>query len=246
MPREIVTLQFGQCGNQIGRAFWTRSLHEHASNSVTRQWVDKRGEERRGVVFGEEMSTFFRNVDLNGKELYSPSPLKNLKARACLVDTETGVLDETMRGPLRDLFDTKQIVTDVSGAGNNWAHGYYDYGSKYSDSILELIRRQAELCDSLQSFFLMHSLGGGTGSGLGTRTLAMLSDEYNGVYKFCTSVLQSEGDNDVVVAPYNTVSSCALRRAINRCSICAFNVLSICAQFERSMCFLYALNMRSI
>ncbi len=59
-----------------------------------------------------------------------------------LVDMEDGVVSETMRGPLGELFDAKQVsvldleeiaafshpssfqvVTDVSGAGNNWAQG---------------------------------------------------------------------------------------------------------------------------
>jgi tubulin epsilon len=31
-----------------------------------------------------------------------------------------------------------------------------------------------EQCESLQSFFLLHSLGGGTGSGLGTFILGLL------------------------------------------------------------------------
>lgn len=35
------------------------------------------------------------------------------------------------------------------------------YGSQYRDKILETIRHAAELCDSLQCFFLLHSMGGG-------------------------------------------------------------------------------------
>jgi hypothetical protein len=60
------------------------------------------------------------------------------------------------------------MINDVSGAGNNWAHGNHYYGPKYKQDILEKIRKVAEECDSLQSFFVLHSLGGGTGSGLGT------------------------------------------------------------------------------
>ena len=31
--REVITLQVGQCGNQIGRRFWELALKEHASQS---------------------------------------------------------------------------------------------------------------------------------------------------------------------------------------------------------------------
>jgi tubulin epsilon len=79
-----------------------------------------------------------------------------------------------LQGPLRTLFDQRAILTDVSGAGNNWAHGYHVYGPQYQDHIFEMIRCEAEQCDSLQGFFLIHSLGGGTGSGLGSYLLTIL------------------------------------------------------------------------
>lgn len=33
MPREIITLQVGQCGNQVGTEFWKRLCAEHGINS---------------------------------------------------------------------------------------------------------------------------------------------------------------------------------------------------------------------
>jgi len=41
--------------------------------------------------------------------------------------------------------------------------------------LLETIRSTVEDCDSLQSFLLLHSLGGGTGSGVGTYILELLA-----------------------------------------------------------------------
>ena len=49
---------------------------------------------------------------------------------------------------------------------------------------MECVRRAAESCDSLQSFFILHSLGGGTGSGLGSYILHRLQDAYPEV-NFC-------------------------------------------------------------
>lgn len=31
MPRELITIQVGQCGNQIGGRFWDMALREHAA-----------------------------------------------------------------------------------------------------------------------------------------------------------------------------------------------------------------------
>ena len=35
------------------------------------------------------------------------------------------------------------------------------YGTKYHENIVETLRKSAELCDCLQSFFILHSMGGG-------------------------------------------------------------------------------------
>jgi tubulin beta len=44
--------------------------------------------------------------------------------------------------------------------------------------ILDVIRKEAESWDALQSFQLVHSLGGSTGSGLGILLLNKLREEY--------------------------------------------------------------------
>lgn len=35
MPRELITIQVGQCGNQIGHRFWELALREHATHNPT-------------------------------------------------------------------------------------------------------------------------------------------------------------------------------------------------------------------
>lgn len=97
---------------------------------------------------------------------------------------------------------------DVSGAGNNWAHGFGGYGPKYKEDIVESIRKNAEECNSLQSFFLLHSIGGGTGSGLGSFILTILDEYFNNVFKFTASVFPST-DDDVITSPYNSMLACS-------------------------------------
>jgi tubulin epsilon len=50
MPRELITIQVGQCGNQVGRRFWEMALAEHSQNNPN-------------GLFDEPMTSFFRNVD---------------------------------------------------------------------------------------------------------------------------------------------------------------------------------------
>ncbi|XP_013804455.2 tubulin epsilon chain isoform X4 [Apteryx mantelli] len=191
---QSVVVQVGQCGNQVGCRFWDLALREHAA-------VNKKG------IYDEALSSFFRNVDTrsggDGHDI-SKGKICSLKARALLIDMEEGVVNEILQGPLRDVFDSKQLITDVSGSGNNWAVGHKLYGCQYRENIVEKLRKTAEHCDCLQCFFVIHSMGGGTGSGLGTFVLNLLEDEFPEVYRFVTSVYPSSED-DVIISPYNSV-----------------------------------------
>lgn len=152
------------------------------------------------------MSSFFQNHTSYGSDgrciAEVGAKISALKARAVLVDMEEGVVNRVMRSQLGSIFDDMQYVTAVSGCGNNWAHGHMECGPEYRELLLEKVRRQAEACDSLQSFFFLHSIGGGTGSGLGTYLLGQLRDEYPDVYRFSTAIFPSEND-DVITSPYN-------------------------------------------
>ena len=46
------------------------------------------------------------------------------------------------------------------------------------DLVLDVVRKEAESCDCLQGFQLTHSLGGGTGSGVGTFLISKICEEY--------------------------------------------------------------------
>jgi len=65
-----------------------------------------------------------------------------------------------------------------SGAGNNWAKGHYTEGAELIDSVLDVVRKESESCDCLQGFQLTHSLGGGTGAGMGTLLISKIREEY--------------------------------------------------------------------
>lgn len=43
---------------------------------------------------------------------------------------------------------------------------------------MEMYRKRAESCDSLQGFHLLHHMGGGTGGGLGSLITVKLHEEY--------------------------------------------------------------------
>lgn len=98
--------------------------------------------------------------------------------RAILVDLEPGTMDAVRSGPFGQIFRPDNFVFGQSGAGNNWAKGHYTEGAELVDSVLDVVRKEAESCDCLQGFQLTHSLGGGTGAGMGTLLISKIREEY--------------------------------------------------------------------
>src|ERR1700744_1216288 len=87
-------------------------------------------------------------------------------------------MDAVRAGPFGQLFRPDNFVFGQSGAGNNWAKGHYTEGAELVDQVLDVVRREAEGCDCLQGFQITHSLGGGTGAGMGTLLVSKIREEY--------------------------------------------------------------------
>ena len=69
------------------------------------------------------------------------------------------------------------------------------------NSALEATRKEAEACECMQGFQLTHSLGGGTGSGLGTLIISKIREEYPDRIMSSFSVLPSPKVSEVTVEP---------------------------------------------
>ena len=98
-------------------------------------------------------------------------------------------------------------LSGQSGAGNNWAKGHYTEGAELVDGVMDVVRKEAEGCDCLQGFQLTHSLGGGTGSGMGTLLISKIREEFPDRIMNSFSVVPSPKVSDTVVEPYNATLS---------------------------------------
>ena len=127
--------------------------------------------------------------------------------RACLVDLEPGTMDSVRSGPYGQIFRPDNFTFGQTGAGNNWAKGHYTEGAELIDSVLDVVRKEAESCDCLQGFQVCHSLGGGTGSGMGTLMISKIREEYPDRMMMTFSVVPSPKVSDTVVEPYNATLS---------------------------------------
>lgn len=109
--REIVHVQTGQCGNQIGSKFWELISEEHGiTHNGSYEGTSDLQLERLNVYFTEGMG---------GR--YVP--------RSVLVDLEPGTMDSVRSGPIGKLFRPDNFIYGQNGAGNNWAKGHYTEGA---------------------------------------------------------------------------------------------------------------------
>ncbi|XP_014786384.1 tubulin beta-1 chain [Octopus bimaculoides] len=187
--REIVHIQIGQCGNRIGERFWEYISDEHGIDPLGRFNGDSDLQiERINVYFNEARM---------GK--YVP--------RAILVDLEPAVLDSIRGSPFGQLFRPDNFVFGQGSASNNWAKGYFTEGAELCDTVYDIVRKEAEGCDCIQGFQLTHSIGGGSGGGLGALLMSKIKEEFSDRINLNFTVIPSPKVSETVVEPYNAVLS---------------------------------------
>ncbi|CAF0746490.1 unnamed protein product [Didymodactylos carnosus] len=187
--REILHLQVGQCGNQIGLKFWEAVCDEH-------------GIDPTGTYVGDS-SLQLERIDV----YFTEAQGQRYVPRAVLIDLEPGTMDATRASAYGNLFRPDNFVFGQNGAGNNWATGHYTEGAELIENVMDVVRKESEGCDCLQGFQLTHSLGGGTGSGMGTLLLSKMREEYPDRIMNSYSVFPSPKVSDTVVEPYNATLS---------------------------------------
>ncbi|KAI8802895.1 hypothetical protein BJ742DRAFT_857958 [Cladochytrium replicatum] len=188
--REIIHVQTGQCGNQIGAKFWEVVCDEHGIDGSGNYIGDNPLQlERMNVYFDEGAHS------------------KQFVPRAVLVDLEPGTMDAIRGSHFGRMFRPDNFVFGQSGAGNNWAKGFYTDGAELMETVMDTLRRTAENCDAPQGFQLVHSLGGGTGSGLGSLLVSKIREEFPDRMMCTFSVVPSPKVSDTVVEPYNATLS---------------------------------------
>ncbi|KAF2140564.1 uncharacterized protein K452DRAFT_359615, partial [Aplosporella prunicola CBS 121167] len=191
MPREIITIQAGQCGNSVGSQFWQQLCQEHGINQDGNlEDFATEGGDRKDVFFYQSDDT-----------RYIP--------RAILLDLEPRVINGIQTGAYRNIYNPENFYVhkDGTGAGNNWAAGYA-MGESVHEEVMDMIDREADGSDSLEGFMLLHSIAGGTGSGLGSFLLERLNDRFPKKLIQTYSVFpDTQNAGDVVVQPYNSLLS---------------------------------------
>ncbi|XP_018429705.1 PREDICTED: tubulin delta chain-like [Nanorana parkeri] len=150
----LIWLQVGQCGNQIGQEWW-QILANNAAEA-------------------DRYPYFSRDGLIN----------------AICVDSEPKVIRRLRQQVKKGYFRDANIIAGRKGRGNNWAYGkkgggggLYSGDNTGSDGSLleqtmESFRKEVERRDCYSGTVILHSLCGGTGSGLGSHLCQEIRDGY--------------------------------------------------------------------
>lgn len=190
MTGEIVPIGVGQCGINMLRSHHESMLREHAIghdgqplNKSSISYIDDR----------QEISTFF-DENIKGGYMF----------RGAMLDLDRSSIDSVRNATWARMCNPDCLIGSSNSSANLWATGHYTEGAEMMGNIIDQIRLQAEITDRLDGFFIMSSLGGGTGSGLGTLVQNKILEEYSSRV-MCTFSNLSPNADDNVLAPYNNL-----------------------------------------
>lgn len=179
----VVTVQLGQCGNQVGHEFF-----EVISSDAL--------EGQRKSYCTASCERFFHQT-AHGE----------LVARAVLIDMEPKVISHSMTRAARSgkwRYGEKSHFSQKQGSGNNWANGYCIHGPRHAEVVEELVRAEVERCDRLAGLVPVMSVAGGTGSGVGAYVTQRLRDVFPKSF-ILNHLTWPYGTGEVIVQNYNSV-----------------------------------------
>ncbi|KAM4796741.1 tubulin delta chain [Rhinophrynus dorsalis] len=186
----VVTVQLGQCGNQIGYELFDVISSDLLSKSGL---CPRRENDHYQAICKERF--FYENES------------GDLVTRAVLVDMEPKVISQTLSMAAHSgkwKYDPQSQFSQKQGSGNNWANGYCVHGPKHRDVVMDLVRKQVEKCDRLGGFFTIMSMAGGTGSGVGTFVTKCLREAYPDSL-LLNQLIWPYGTGEVIVQNYNSI-----------------------------------------
>ena len=143
-----------------------------------------------GIQLGSSLSSFLAShIPPNNAAGGTHIPYPFTAYPQILVDTE----HKTWSSSVNSNDGFKKIVVDCGriGRGNVWAYGYRTNVSQLEETVRKIVEKDA-FCDGYEvytilsmdriltdsRFLLIHSIAGGTGSGLGSRVLTILRDSF--------------------------------------------------------------------
>ncbi|KAI5068971.1 hypothetical protein GOP47_0015272 [Adiantum capillus-veneris] len=154
--REILHVQGGQCGNQIGAKFWEVVCTEHGIDP-TGSYSGNADSQVLWTVFEQApigRSSALITSSLASLELTTTGPrVTDVKSQLVMGATTWPALTEARN--MKKLSETKKFKASSTWLAltEGWLQSRYTEGAKLIDFGLDVVRKEAENCDCLQGFF---------------------------------------------------------------------------------------------
>ena len=196
----VVTVQLGQCGNQIGGQYFATLTEDMQVKPMGQRHVSS----TNSTLYNDLSLERFFSQPSGGDCSVKSNPWR---ARAVMVDMESKVIAETLQKAKSSgcwQYPEKAHFCQKRGSGNNWANGFCIHGPSSKDGILSIVQKEVEKCDNFGGFLALMSLAGGTGSGVGAYITQCLRDEYPHSF-IINQVVWPYSMGEVIVQNYNAV-----------------------------------------
>jgi len=188
MPtREVLTVNVGQAGIQLGNSVWAQYCAEH--KILPGGKLAEEGKDKYFTTFYEETGT------------------GQFVPRNITVDLEPSVVDDVRTGTYAQMFHPEFLLNGKEDAANNFARGHYTVGKEILDQVNDRLRKLVDNSQNVQGFIINHAVGGGTGSGLGALILERIAVDYRKKSKIGFEIYPAPKISTCIVEPYNAMLS---------------------------------------
>ena len=178
--RKVLVVSVGNGGNRITTAFFQQILKDNGVNSV-------------GAYSGPNAT----GLDVFCDRL----PSGALHPRRILVDMNPDNIEKARQSEYGILYN--QSVAGSGPIQPIWAYGYCGDGSALAEQTLQEVQMKVDQSGGDCVIWVIHTLGGGCGSGVGSLLLDMLATQIPNVPRISIAVLPSTKVSDGVTQPYN-------------------------------------------
>jgi len=208
--REIVSLNVGQAGCQLGHVVWQQYNAEHAVvpkeewNPMKQIEAAAAAQQTEVPVLGDDK---IDDMKKKAQTFYDETSGSLMIPRNLFIDLESSCIQQIKKAPMGKQFYDEYYIFGKEDAANNFARGHYTVGKELMDLVNEKVKQIVEACDNLQGFIMCHAVGGGTGSGLGMLILERLAVDYRKKSKIGFEIYPAPSISTCIVEPYNGLLS---------------------------------------
>jgi tubulin alpha len=190
MVKEVICIHIGQAGCQVGQKVWELLCHEH-------------GIEKDGTIVGDTSPGV---ADEPYNSFFAETSAGQHVPRAIFLDTDPRSGDKVRSSEYRKLFHPDCVIGYKQDCKNNFFEGRTLAKLwKIESDLMDRVRIAVDSCTNLQGFFVFHSFGGGTGTGVGREILESLNAQFDKKVIFQPLIFPSRDFSSSIVEPYNCI-----------------------------------------